>query len=222
MVLAEQITIKELFDCRVSYLQPLLNKHTYPWQVLPELKGYIRQLINEGLEGFTEIAPGVLVGQNVKIAATATIEGPAIIGHNTEIRPGAYLRGAVITGPDCVLGNSSEFKNCLLMEHVQAPHYNYVGDSVLGNFSHLGAGSICSNLKSDGKNVVVRGKESYETGLRKLGGIVGDHGDVGCSCVLNPGTVIGQNTSVYPMTALRGVYPSSCIVKATKEIVERI
>ena len=219
--MVEQVKITELFDCRVSYLKPLFEKHTYPWQVLPELKGYIRQLIEEGIEGFTLIAPGVLVGQNVKIAPTATIEAPAIIGHNTEVRPGAYIRGSVITGPDCVLGNSSEFKNCVLMEHVQAPHYNYVGDSVLGNFSHLGAGSICSNLKSDGKNVVVRGTESYETGLRKLGGIVGDHGDVGCSCVLNPGTVIGQNTSVYPMTSLRGVYPAGCIVKAAKEVVER-
>lgn len=221
MALVEQVKTKELFDCRVSYLTPLFEKHLYPWQMLPELKGYIRNLIAEGIEGFTEIAPEVLVGQNVKIASTATIEGPAIIGSNTEIRPGAYIRGSVITGPDCVIGNSSELKNSVLLEHVQVPHYNYVGDSVLGNFAHMGAGAICSNLKSDGKNVVVRGEERHETGLRKLGGVIGDHGDVGCGCVLNPGTVIGQNTSVYPLTSLRGVYPANTIVKATKDIVEK-
>ena len=220
--MVEQIKTVELYDCQVSYLKPLFEKHLYPWQMLPELKDYIRQLIKDGLEGFTQIAPEVLVGENVKIAPTATIEGPAIIGANTEIRPGAYIRGSVITGPDCVIGNSSELKNCVLLRKVQVPHYNYVGDSVLGNFAHMGAGSICSNLKSDGKNVIVRGMENYETGLRKLGGIIGDHGDIGCGCVLNPGTVIGQNTSVYPLTSLRGVYPANCIVKATKEVVERI
>ena len=221
MALVEQVKTKELFDCRVDYLKPLFDKYLYPWQMLPELKNYIRELMEKGMDGFTEIAPGVLVGPNVKIAPTATIEGPAIIGANTEIRPGAYIRSWVITGPDCVIGNSTEMKNCVLLEHVQVPHYNYVGDAVLGNFAHMGAGSICSNLKSDGKNIVVRGAVPYETGLRKLGGIIGDHGDIGCGCVLNPGTVIGQNTSVYPLTALRGVYPANCIVKATKEVVER-
>ena len=220
--MVEQIKTAELYDCQVSYLKPLFEKHLYPWQMLPELKGYIRQLIKDGLEGFSQIAPEVLVGENVKIAPTATIEGPAIIGANTEIRPGAYIRGSVITGPDCVIGNSSELKNCVLLYKVQVPHYNYVGDSVLGNFAHMGAGSICSNLKSDGKNVIVRGTENYETGLRKLGGIIGDHGDIGCGCVLNPGTVIGQNTSVYPLTSLRGVYPANCIVKAAKEVVQRV
>lgn len=220
--MVEQVKTAELFDCQVSYLKPLFEKHLYPWQMLPELKSYIRELIAAGLEGFTQIAPEVLVGENVKIAATATIEGPAIIGANTEIRPGAYIRGSVITGPECVIGNSSELKNCVLLKHVQVPHYNYVGDSVLGNFAHMGAGSICSNLKSDGKNIVIHGTQNYETGIRKIGGIIGDKGDIGCGCVLNPGTVIGQNTSVYPLTALRGVYPANCIVKAAKEVVERI
>lgn len=219
--MVEQVKTAELFDCQVSYLKPLFEKHLYPWQMLPELKAYIRELIQNGVAGFTQIAPEVLVGENVKIAPTATIEGPAIIGANTEIRPGAYIRGCVITGPDCVIGNSSELKNCVLLCHVQVPHYNYVGDSVLGNFAHMGAGSICSNLKSDGKNIVIHGTQNYETGIRKIGGIIGDHGDIGCGSVLNPGTVIGQNTSVYPLTSLRGVYPANCIVKATKEIVER-
>ena len=147
--------------------------------------------------------------------------GDAVIGPGTEIRPGAYLRGNVITGPNCVIGNSSELKNAVLLEKVQVPHYNYVGDSILGNFSHMGAGSICSNLKSDGSNVVIRGDRDYETGLRKVGGILADHADIGCGCVLNPGTVIGKNTSVYPLTALRGVYPADCIVKSTDNVVKR-
>ena len=162
-----------------------------------------------------------LVGRDVKIAATVTIDAPAIIGHGTEIRPGAYIRGNVITGEKCVMGNSSEYKNCILLDNVQTPHYNYVGDSVLGNKAHTGAGSICSNLKSDGKAVVIRGDENYITGLRKIGGILADGADVGCGCVINPGTVIGKNTSVYPLTSLRGVYPANCIVKSQDNIVLR-
>ena len=158
----------------------------------------------------------------MQIANTATILPPAIIGAGTEIRPGAYLRGNVICGYNCVIGNSTELKNVVLLDKVQVPHYNYVGDSVLGNRAHLGGGAICSNLKADGKNVVIHGDQEYETGLRKIGAILGDHADVGCGCVLNPGTVVGKNTSVYPLTSLRGVYPADCIVKAQKEIVKRV
>ncbi|MCQ2353827.1 MAG: UDP-N-acetylglucosamine pyrophosphorylase [Clostridia bacterium] len=212
----------DLYDCGIDYIAPLFADSEYPWEILPKIKAYTARLVSEGIPGFTEYAPGVLVGENVKIAATATIEPPAVIGAGTEIRPGAYLRGNVITGPDCVLGNSSEFKNCVLLRHVQAPHYNYVGDSVLGNFSHMGAGSICSNLKSDGKAVVIHGEEDIPTGLRKVGGILADGADVGCGCVVNPGTVIGKNTSIYPLTALRGVIPADCIVKSLDNIVIRI
>ena len=127
----------------------------------------------------------------------------------------------MITGENCVLGNSSELKNAILLDKVQVPHYNYVGDSVLGNRAHMGAGSICSNLKSDGKSVVIHGDSDIETGLRKIGGILADGADIGCGCVINPGTVIGKNTSVYPLTALRGVYPENCIVKSTDKIVVR-
>ncbi len=189
--------------------------------MLPKIKEYIKELIAEGLEGFAEISEGVFVGEGVKIYPTATIEAPAIIGKGTEIRPGAFLRGNVITGENCVIGNSSELKNCVLLNKVQVPHYNYVGDSVLGNFAHMGAGAICSNLKSDGKAVVIHGDEDYATGLRKIGGILGDHADVGCGCVLNPGTVIGKGTSVYPLNALRGVIPEGCIVKSMNNIVIR-
>lgn len=211
----------ELYDCHVPYLKDLFAGCEYPWEMLPKIKEWIARLIEAGLPDFTELKPGVWVGKNVKIADYVTIEAPAIIGHGTEIRPGAYLRGNVITGENCVLGNSSEFKNCILLDKVQVPHYNYVGDSVLGNKAHMGAGSICSNLKSDGKAVVIHGEQNIETGLRKIGGILADGADVGCGCVVNPGTVIGKGTRVYPLTALRGVYPANCIVKATDKVVER-
>lgn len=208
----------DLYDCDIDYIKPLFNV-TYPWEMLPNIKLHIKMLLETGIPGFTLLKEGVLVGENVKIAPTAYIEAPAIIGPNTEIRPGCYIRGNVITGPECVLGNSSELKNAVLLRHVQVPHYNYVGDSILGNYAHMGAGSICSNLKSDGKNIVIHGDKDYETGLRKIGGILGDHADVGCQCVVNPGTVIGKGTRVYPLTSLRGVYPAECIVKEQKKYV---
>ena len=211
----------DLYDCQVPYLKDLFDSCEYPWEMLPKIKGHILALIEAGLPDFTELKPGVWVGKDVKIADYVTIEAPAIIGHGTEIRPGAYIRGSVITGENCVLGNSSEFKNCILLDRVQCPHYNYVGDSVLGNKAHMGAGTICSNLKSDGKPVVIHGDQDYVTGLRKIGGILADGADAGCGCVINPGTVIGKRTTIYPLTSLRGVYPADCIVKATNTIVER-
>ena len=216
------VKTKDLFDCTVPYLTSLFDECVYPWEMLPKIKDLAKKIIAEGLEGYTLIADGILVGENVKIYPTATIEGPTVIGSGTEVRPGAFIRGGVITGENCVIGNSSELKNCILLNKVQIPHYNYVGDSILGNKAHTGAGTICSNLKSDGKNVVVHGEVEYETNLRKIGGILGDSADVGCGSVINPGTVIGKNTSVYPLTSLRGVYPADCIVKSQKEIVKRI
>ncbi len=218
----KQVKISELFDSITPYLEDLFDGCTYPWEILPKIGSYMKGMMANKMEGFQEIAPGVWVGENVQIASTATIIPPAIIGAGTEIRPGAFLRGNVITGYNCVIGNSTELKNVVLLDKVQVPHYNYVGDSVLGNRAHLGGGAICSNLKADGKNVVIHGDQEYETGLRKIGAILGDHADVGCGCVLNPGTVVGKNTSVYPLTSLRGVYPADCIVKAQKEIVKRV
>ena len=205
----------------MPYLTELFAKYDYPWEMLPQIKDYILSLIQSGLEGFTQLSDGVLVGENVKIYPTATIEAPTIIGAGSVIRPGAFIRGNVITGKNCVIGNSTELKNCILLDNVQVPHYNYVGDSVLGNHAHMGAGAVCSNFKADGKNVVVHGDKDYTTNLRKLGGILGDGADIGCGCVLNPGTVVGKNTSVYPLTALRGIYRGNCIVKSSKNIVER-
>ncbi len=211
----------ELFDCEISYLKPLFAAYQYPWEMLPHIKEHILSLIESGLEGFTLLKEGVLVGREVKIHESAVIEGPVIIGHGTEIRPSAYLRGAVITGSGCVLGNSCEYKNCILLDGVQTPHYNYVGDSILGNRAHMGAGAVCSNLKSDGKDVVIHAEPPIPTALRKVGGILADGADIGCGSVVNPGTVVGKRTSVYPLTALRGVYPPDCIVKATDHVVER-
>ncbi len=218
-MLIKKVKTRELFECKTPYLVPLFEKNLHPWDMLLQIKDYVQKLVTEGIEGFSLLKPGVLLGKNVRLSPTATIEAPAVIGHNTEIRPGAYIRGNVITGEGCVLGNSSEFKNCILLNNVQVPHYNYVGDSILGNKAHLGAGVICSNLKSDGKNVVVHGDENYDTGHRKLGAILADGADIGCGCVLNPGTVIGRKTRVYPLNSLRGVFAEGCIVKSQDRVV---
>lgn len=215
------IKTKELFEVVPEYLKTYFDQAEYPWEILPKIKEIVAKLQQSGLEGYAEIEPGVLVGRGVKIAKTATIVAPAIIGHETEIRPGAFIRGNVIVGEHCVVGNSSEFKNCILLDYVQCPHYNYVGDSILGYHAHTGAGTVCSNLKSDGKNIVIHGDKEYETGLRKIGAIVGDYGDCGCNAVLNPGTIIGKHTQVYPLTRARGVYPENSIVKDTKEVVAK-
>ena len=219
--MSKYVETKDLFECKTHYLEKLFDDHKYPWEIIPDIKGYIQGLIEAGLEDFEQISEGVYVGKNVKIYPTAIIEGPAIIGEGTEIRPGAFVRGSVITGANCVIGNSSELKNCILLENVQVPHYNYVGDSILGNRAHMGAGSILSNLKSDGKAVVIHADKEFDTGMRKIGAILADGADVGCGCVLNPGTVIGKNTSVYPLSALRGVFPANSIVKSQNNIVER-
>ena len=219
--MSNNVRIRDLYDCNVKFLSPLFSEFEYPWELLLQIKDYIYRVFEEKPEGYTFFSENVLVGENVKIYPTATIEGPAIIGSGSEIRPGAFIRGSVITGERCVIGNSSELKNCILLNGVQVPHYNYVGDSVLGNKAHTGAGTICSNLKSDGKSVVIHGDTDFETGLRKVGAFLGDGADVGCGCVLNPGTVIGKNTSVYPMTALRGIYPKDSIVKGADVIVAK-
>ena len=216
------IKTKELFSTDNPLLKDVFDNSTYPWEILPQIKVIVKKALETGLEGYHLLEEGILVGDNVKIARTATIEAPAIIGSNTELRPGAYLRGNVIVGEGCVIGNSSELKNCILLNHVQVPHYNYVGDSILGDYAHMGAGSILSNLKSGGSNVVIHGDRDYETGLRKIGAFLGEHADIGCGSVLNPGTIIGKNTRVYPLSMLRGCYPENSIVKSPVNITELI
>ena len=199
-----------------------ISKFENSWDIL----SHIGNIINEIAIGLDKseydcINGNVWIAKNVSIAKTATINGPCIIGKGCEVRPGAFIRGSVITGANCVIGNSSELKNCVLLENVQVPHYNYVGDSILGNKAHMGAGSVCSNLKADGKNVFVHADVEFNTEQRKVGAFLADGADIGCGCVLNPGTVVGKNTSVYPLTPLRGVYPANCIVKSQNDITER-
>ncbi len=221
--MSKGIKTSQLYECIPVYLKSAFEKHEYPWQILNDVGEICEQFTKSGLEGYKEIAKGILAGENVSISPTAIVSPPAIIGSNTEIRPGAYIRGNVIIGEGCVIGNSTELKNCILLDKVQVPHYNYVGDSILGYRSHLGAGSICSNLKSDGANVIIcDGEKRYETNRRKVGAFLADGADIGCNCVLNPGTIIGKGTRVYPLTSLRGVYPEGCIVKATRVTEKKI
>lgn len=215
----DSIKTTDLFMLLPEHLKDLFDNCAYPWQIVQNLPEYIKALVEDGVEGFIEYSEGVIVGKNVKIDKSATIIAPAVIGSNTEIRVGAYLRGNTYVGKNCVVGNSTELKNCVLLDNVQTPHYNYVGDSVLGYGAHLGAGTICSNLKADKSEVVVKTRSEYKTGLRKLGAMLGDGADIGSGCVLNPGTVIGRNTSVYPLTAVRGVVGDNRIVKSMDNIV---
>lgn len=212
------IRVRALFECRFAPLAPLFERQ-YPWEILKELPAYLEELIGRGIDGYTASAKGILMGRGVTVAPTAVILPPAVIGSGTEIRPGAYLRGSVIIGENCVVGNSTEIKNSVLLPGVQAPHYNYVGDSILGVGAHLGAGAVCSNLKSDKTDVVIHAEKDYPTGLRKFGALIGDHAEIGCGCVLNPGTVVGKNTSVYPLVSLRGCYSENSIVKSAAETV---
>lgn len=218
-----EIKTAELFLNIPTALCNFFALSEYPWELLPRIRDFVSELILHGLDGYTELRPGVLVGKNVSISKTAIIEGAAIIGHGSTLRPGAYLRGDVFIGEKCVVGNSTELKNCILTENVQVPHYNYVGDSILGEHSHMGAGAVCSNLKSDGTNVIIhsQGKKVFDTGLRKVGAVLADYADVGCGCVLSPGALIGRNTSVYPLTHVRGVMPADSIVKSLNNIVLR-
>ena len=205
---------QSLFTLDSILFKELFYDIAYPWEVLSTLKQRIASLVKLGVDGYTLLSEGVLIGKRVRIADTARIEAPAILGDGCEVRHGAYIRGSVILGKGCVVGNSSEIKNSVLFDGAQVPHFNYVGDSVLGKGAHLGAGAICSNLRSDKKNVVIKGENlQIETGLRKLGAIIGDGVEIGCGAVLCPGTVIGKNTSVYPLTLARGIYPENVIVR---------
>ena len=216
------IKTKQLFSRYPEYLRGLFCESEYPWEIVPKIKNTVKDLIEKGIEGYIEYADGVLVAEDVSIDESVTIIPPAVIGKGSELRKGAYLRGNVIVGERCVVGNSTELKNCILLDRVQVPHYNYVGDSVLGEHVHLGAGAICSNLKSGGTSVTVRANgNAYPTGLRKLGAMLGDGVDVGCGSVLAPGCVIGKATVVYPLTFVRGTIPQNSIVKSMGDIVKK-
>ena len=208
----------ELFDLEKTIAKDLFEKVNNPWEVLPLIKDYILEIIPSLGENYNKLKEGVYVHKSVKINPSAYIEGPTIICEGTEIRHNAYIRGSVIIGKNCVIGNSTEVKNSILFDGVNCPHFNYVGDSVLGENSHTGAGVILSNVRSDKKNVRV---ESIETNLRKMGAIVGANVEIGCNSVVCPGTIIGGNTSIYPLTMVKGVIPSNSIVKTTNEVVKK-
>ena len=220
----EEWKIKNLYNLEETMAKPLLEKLEYPWEALPQISEFIIQL-GKALdkEIYEEKEENVWIAKTAKIYPTAFIKGPAIIGENAEIRHCAFIRGNAIVGNNAVVGNSTELKNVILFNNVQVPHYNYVGDSILGYKSHMGAGSITSNVKSDKKLVIVKnGKEQIETGLKKFGAMIGDNVEIGCGSVLNPGTVIGKNTNIYPLSSVRGVVAPNSIYKNQNEIVEKI
>lgn len=217
------VTITELYTLTETIAAPLFNGMTYPWEALPKIHDFILRL-GETLppEIFEKRGEDIWIAKTAKVAPTACINGPLIVDEGAEIRHCAYIRGNAIVGKDCVVGNSTELKNVILFNRVQVPHYNYVGDSILGYRSHMGAGSITSNVKSDKSLVTVKaGEETIATGLKKMGAMLGDDVEVGCNSVLNPGTVIGKNSQIYPTSSVRGVIPSGCICKNTGEIVEK-
>ncbi len=214
--------INELYDLSHTMAATYLAGFTYPWEALKGIKEQILSLgENLSKEEFTEIAPQVWVHNTAKIAPSASVSGPCIIGANTEVRHCAFIRGSALVGENCVVGNSTELKNVIIFDNVQVPHFNYVGDSILGYRSHMGAGSITSNVKSDKSLVVIHGKEEIPTGIKKVGALVGDHVEIGCNSVLNPGVVVGRNSTVYPLSCVRGVVPENSIYKAEAVIVKK-
>lgn len=205
----------DLYDLNHTRATSLLENTEYPWEVLPKIKEFIIQTgKNLPKEEFEEVSENVWIAKDAVIYPNNYIGAPCIIGHKTEIRPGAFIRGSALVGDNCVVGNSTELKNVILFDNVQVPHYNYVGDSILGYRSHMGAGSITSNVKSDKQLVSVKcGEEKIETGMKKIGAMLGDRVEVGCNSVLNPGTVIGRDSNVYPTSCVRGTIPEKCIWK---------
>ena len=216
-------TINDLYSLEHTLAASYLRRFTYPWEAL---KGIGEEIIRLGAEldpaEYDEVAPHVWVHKTATVALTAFLGAPCIIGPETEVRHCAFVRGSALVGAGCVVGNSVELKNVILFDSVQTPHYNYVGDSILGYKSHMGAGSITSNVKSDKTLVVVRaGDEAIETGLKKMGAMLGDHVEVGCNSVLNPGTVIGRGSTVYPLSSVRGVVPENSIHKNNGTVVTK-
>ena len=219
----EECKIKNLYNLDETIAKDLLENLTYPWEALPKIADYIIELGNKlDPEKYEKKGENIWIAKTAKVYPSAYITGPAIIGEDAEIRHCAFIRGKVIVGNGAVVGNSTELKNVILFNKVQVPHYNYVGDSILGYKSHLGAGAITSNVKSDKKLVVVKGKEEQiETGIKKFGAMVGDNVEVGCGSVLNPGTVVGKNTNIYPLSSVRGVVRENSIYKNKNEIVDK-
>ncbi len=217
----DSLTVPALLDLSHTLAVPLLEKFTFPWEALPEISAFILSLASALGTDYKQLSPSVWVHETATVAPTAFLGGPCVIGPGTEVRHGAFVRGSALVGAECVVGNSVELKNVILFDNVQTPHYNYVGDSVLGYRAHMGAGSITSNVKSDKTLVTVKSEPPIETGLKKFGAILGDGVEVGCNSVLNPGCVLGRRVSVYPVNCVRGVIPADSIVKTGGVIVRR-
>lgn len=220
----ENIKIDNLYDLEKTIAKDIFKGVTYPWEVLAKINDFIIELGNSlDKNEFEKIGENIWAHKTCKIAKTAYINGPVIIDENAEIRHCAFIRGKAIIGKNSVVGNSTELKNVILFDNVQVPHYNYVGDSILGYKSHMGAGSITSNVKSDKKLVAIKnGETKIETNLKKVGAMLGDYVEVGCGSVLNPGTIIGRNTNIYPLSSVRGVVKENSIYKNQNEIIEKI
>ena len=220
----KELTIRELYTLDETIAKDLFEGLTYPWEALPKIKDFILKL-GETLpeEEYEKVGEDVWIARSATVFPSAYIHGPAIIGKNAEVRHCAFIRGNAIVGEGAVVGNSTELKNVVLFNKVQVPHYNYVGDSILGYKAHMGAGSITSNVKSDKKLVVVKTpEENMETGLKKFGAMLGDEVEVGCGTVLNPGSVVGSHTNIYPLSSVRGYVPPSSIYKGFGNIIERV
>ncbi len=219
----EECKIKNLYNLEETIARKIFEGAEYPWEILPKIGNFIVELGNSlNKDEYDKIGEDVWIAKSAQVAPTAYIKGPTIVGKNAEIRHCAFIRGKAIVGEGAVVGNSTELKNVILFNKVQVPHYNYVGDSILGYKAHMGAGSITSNVKSDKKLVIVKGeKEQIETGLKKFGAMIGDEVEVGCGSVLNPGTVIGRKTNIYPLSSVRKVVPQNSIYKKQNEIVKK-
>ena len=219
----KDFTIANMLDMTQTIAGELFQGKTYPWEVLPEIGDFIVKLGKTlDPEEYDYLEGDIWIAKSAKVAPTACINGPVIIGKNTEVRHCAFIRGKALVGEGCVVGNSTELKNVVLFNNVQVPHYNYVGDAVLGYKSHMGAGSICSNVKSDKKLVVVKADgEKIETGMKKFGAMLGDEVEVGCGSVLNPGTVVGSHSNIYPLSSVRGFVPAYSIYKKQGEVAEK-
>ena len=217
------VKITDLYDLSHTRAAKYLEQFTYPWEALAGISDLILEL-GKALpaDEFDHPAEDIWIAKDATVAKTASITGPCIIGHKTQVRQCAFIRGSALIGDTCVVGNSTEIKNVIIFDNVQVPHYNYVGDAILGFHAHMGAGSITSNVKADNKNVVIKNQgELIETGRRKVGAMLGDYADIGCGSVLNPGVVIGRHTNVYPLSCVRGVVPPNSIYKDKDNIVEK-
>ena len=215
------VTIQDLYDLSHSAAGQWLKSFTYPWEALSGIKDMIVQLGSTLGSEYNRVSENVWVHHTAQIAPTAYLGAPCIIGANTEVRHGAFIRGSALVGENCVVGNSVELKNVILFDHVQVPHYNYVGDSILGYKAHMGAGSIPSNVKSDKSLVVIHTQPPIATLIKKVGAMLGDRVEIGCNSVLNPGTVIGRDSNVYPTSCVRGVIPANSIYKAQDNIIKK-